>query len=131
MLAGCHNIRDSIAVQIGNRKAGGQVVCGIGDGGLESTVTISKHDRDAVGIKVDDEIGDPSPENVKKYEYAVEHFKRLNQWLEKEKVTTRYQFNMLTPKDYNKFFNELRKGKLAGFTSEIDVAMRKSDGDKE
>jgi len=55
----------------------------------------------------------------------------LNHWLEKEKVSSRYQFNMLTPKDYNKFFNELRKGQLAGFISAIDVAMRKSDGDKE
>jgi hypothetical protein len=38
---------------------------------------------------------------------------------------------MLTPKDYNNFFNELRKGKLVGFISKIDVAMRKSNGDKE
>ena len=82
-------------------------------------------------VKHDEEINDPSPENVKKYEYALEHFKRLNHWLEKEKIPQRYQFNMLTPKDYNKFFNELRKGKLAGFTSDIDVAMRKADGDKE
>ncbi|MGO8927629.1 MAG: DEAD/DEAH box helicase family protein [Limisphaerales bacterium] len=82
-------------------------------------------------IKSDEEIANPSPENVKKCEYAMEHFKRLNHWLEKEKVPTRYQFNMLTPKDYNKFFNELRKGKLVGFISAIDVAMRKSDGDKE
>ena len=82
-------------------------------------------------VKGDEEIADPSPENVKKYEYALGHFKRLNHWLEKEKIHQRYQFNMLTPKDYNKFFNELRKGKLAGFISAIDVAMRKADGDEE
>ena len=82
-------------------------------------------------VKGDEEIADPSPENVKKYEYALAHFKRLNQWLEKEKIPSRYQFNMLTPKDYNKFFNELREGKLAGFISAIDVAMRKGDGEKE
>ena len=46
-------------------------------------------------------------------------------------ILSRYQFNMLTPKDYNKFFNELRKAKLAGFTSAIDVAIRKGDGEKE
>ena len=55
----------------------------------------------------------------------------MNHWLEKEKVSSRYQFNMLTPKDYNKFFNELRKGQLAGFISAIDVAMRKGDGEKD
>ena len=38
---------------------------------------------------------------------------------------------MLTPKDCNKFFNELRKGKLVGFISEIDVAMRKGAGEKD
>jgi type III restriction enzyme len=80
-------------------------------------------------VKADEEADDPSPENAKKHEYALAHFKRLNHWLEREKVSTRYQFNMLTPKDYNKFFNELRKGKLAGFISAIDVAMRKADGE--
>jgi type III restriction enzyme len=84
-----------------------------------------------IEVKSDEEIDDPSPENAKKHEYALAHFKRLNHWLEKEKIPSRYQFNMLTPKDYNKFFNELRKGKLAGFISAIDVAMRKADGDKE
>ena len=82
-------------------------------------------------VKGDEEIADPSPENVKKYAYALEHFKRLNHWLEKEKIPQRYQFNMLTPKDYNKYFNELRKGNLAGFISELDIVMRKTDGDKE
>jgi hypothetical protein len=55
----------------------------------------------------------------------------VNQWLEKEKIPSRYQFNMLTPKDYNKFFNEPRKRKLAGIVSAIGVAMRKADGDKD
>jgi len=82
-------------------------------------------------IKGDEELAEPSPENVKKYEYGAEHFKQLNLWLEKEKLPTRYQFNMLTPKDYNKFFNELRKGNLAGFKSDIDVAMRKAAGEKD
>lgn len=82
-------------------------------------------------VKGHEEIADPSPENVKKYAYALDHFERLNHWLEKEKIPTRYQFNMLTPKDFNKFFNELRKGKLAGFISDIDVAMRKADGERE
>ena len=82
-------------------------------------------------VKGDEEIADPSPENVKKHEYASEHFKRLNEWLKKEKLPIRYQFNMVTTKDYNKFFQKLRDEELVGFTSSIDVAMRKAAGEKE
>lgn len=78
-----------------------------------------------VEIKGDEEIADTSPENIKKHEYATEHFDRLNEWLEKEGLPIRYQFNMLTPKDYNKFFQKLRESGLAGFVSELDVAIKK------
>ena len=57
-----------------------------------------------VEVKGDEEISDPAADNVKKHEYATEHFKRLNDWLEKEKIPTRYQFNMISPKSYNVFF---------------------------
>ncbi len=76
-----------------------------------------------VEVKGDEEISDPAADNVKKYEYAIEHFKRLNGWLEKEKIATRYQFNMISPKSYNVFFQKLRDGGLAGFRSELDVAV--------
>ena len=79
-----------------------------------------------VEIKGDEEIDDPSPENVKKYEYASEHFKRVNEWLEKQKLRIRYQFNMLSPKDFGKFFEELRRKDLKGFRSELDVVMSKA-----
>jgi type III restriction enzyme len=72
-------------------------------------------------IKGDDEIADPSPENVKKYEYATEHFKRLNEWLKNERIPARYQFNMVTPKDFGKYFTKLRGVELEGFRSELDV----------
>ena len=72
-------------------------------------------------IKGDEEITDPSPENVKKHEYGTEHFRRLNQWLEKEKISMRYQFNMVTPKDFGKYFTKLRENQLEGFRSELDV----------
>ena len=61
-----------------------------------------------VEIKDDGEIADPSAENIKKHEYATEHFRRLNEWLEREGIPTRYQFNMLSPRDFNKFFQKLR-----------------------
>jgi hypothetical protein len=81
-----------------------------------------------VEIKGDEEIGDPSPENVKKHEFATAHFQRLNEWLKEDGTLTRYQFNMLTPRDYGKFFMKLREGDLVGFRSELDVAMAKATG---
>lgn len=80
-----------------------------------------------VEIKGDEEIADPSPENVKKSEYAVAHFDRLNKWIKTEGLTVRYQFNFLTPKDFNQFFQKLRNDDLDGFRSKLDVALRKGD----
>lgn len=77
-----------------------------------------------VEIKDDGEINDPSAENVKKHEYANAHFDRLNKWLEKQKIPMRYQFNMLSPRDYGKYFTKLRKHDLHDFRSELDVAMK-------
>ena len=77
-------------------------------------------------IKSDEEISDPAPENVKKYEYAKEHFKRLNEWLAKDEISTRYQFNMISPASFNLFFQKLRGGGLVGFRSELDVAIARA-----
>jgi len=79
-----------------------------------------------VEVKGDEEISDLAADNVKKHEYATEHFKRLNDWLEKEKIPTRYQFNMMSLKSYNVFFQKLRDGGLAGFRSELDVAVARA-----
>jgi len=76
-----------------------------------------------VEIKDDGEIPEPSPENVKKHEYASAHFERLNDWLKEDEQSTRYQFNMLAPRDFDAFFQKLREGTLAGFRSQLDVAM--------
>jgi type III restriction enzyme len=76
-----------------------------------------------IEIKDDGEIAEPAPENQKKYEYAIAHFKRLNDWLEKEKISQRYQFNFLSPKNYGAFFQKLRNKDLNGFRSELDVAL--------
>lgn len=65
-------------------------------------------------------MADPSPENVKKHEYALDHFKRVNDWLEKEGIATRYQFNMLSPKDFSKYFTKLKDRQLDGFRSDLD-----------
>jgi type III restriction enzyme len=79
-----------------------------------------------VEVKGDDEIAEPSADNIKKHEYALTHFKVLNEWLEKAKKSTRYQFNMISPKDFNAFFQKLRAGDALGFRSELDVAMTKA-----
>jgi hypothetical protein len=49
------------------------------------------------------------------YASAVEHFQRLNEWLQQDGSATRYQFDMLTPRGYGIFFTKLREGDLAGF----------------
>lgn len=79
-----------------------------------------------VEVKGDEEIADPSADNIKKHEYATDHFKRLNQWLKKAKIPLRYQFNMISPKSYNVFFQKLRDSGVVGFRSDLDVAMTKT-----
>jgi type III restriction enzyme len=79
-----------------------------------------------VEIKGDEEISDPSAENIKKHEYAAQHFVTLNEWLKDSEIPMRYQFIMLTPKNFNVFFQKLRDKNLEGFRSELDVAIRKA-----
>jgi type III restriction enzyme len=76
-----------------------------------------------VEVKDDGEISDPSPENVKKHEYARAHFNRLNERLIAEGMSPRYQFNMLSPRSFNAFFIKLRAADLVGYRSELDVTM--------
>jgi len=79
-----------------------------------------------VEIKDDSEIDNPSPENIKKHEFASRHFERLNEWLRKEKKDAHYHFNMLTPRDYNIFFESLRRKDMENYHSRVDGAMLQS-----
>lgn len=74
-------------------------------------------------IKDEGEIHDPSPENVKKHEYALAHFERLNKRLEQDGQTVRYQFNMLAPRDFPAFFQKLREQTLKNYRSQLDARM--------
>lgn len=74
-----------------------------------------------VEIKGDEEIQDPSQENIAKRRFAVEHFRRLNERLKSEGCPVRYHFTMLTPRDYPAFFERLESKDVAGFMSELDV----------
>ena len=80
-----------------------------------------------VEIKDDSEITDFSPENEKKFEYAKNHFFRLNDWLKKEKIDVFYHLNFLTPKDFNKFFIKLRASDAKEFRSELDIIFTHPD----
>ena len=74
-------------------------------------------------IKDDEELKAPSQENIKKYEYAVAHFERVNAELKKQKNKTKYRFHFLVPKDYPDFFKQLKEEKIAAYRSKIDVKL--------
>jgi type III restriction enzyme len=80
----------------------------------------------ALEVKGDEEIADPSADNVKKHEYATVHFSQLNKWLKNAGISTRYHFNMISPKNFDAFFQKLRDGDAIGFRSDLDVAMTKA-----
>lgn len=71
-----------------------------------------------VEIKGDEELDEPSVENIAKFSSARSHFSSLNGMLGYDK----YEFHFLTPKDYDTFFQFLREGKI-GFASALDAAL--------
>ena len=76
-----------------------------------------------VEVKGDEELQEPSEENRKKNEYAVAHFRRINEYLVHEGSPVRYKFTFLTPASFNKFFQSLRDGMVVDFRSELDVRL--------
>ncbi|HCM1428235.1 TPA: DEAD/DEAH box helicase family protein [Vibrio parahaemolyticus] len=76
-----------------------------------------------IEIKDDEEVREPSIENVKKYQYAVQHFENLNSELNANDVDTIYHFHFLSPMDYPDFFKALREGYLSSFRSKLDVKL--------
>lgn len=78
-----------------------------------------------VEIKDNDELRDPSEENRKKNEYAIAHFKRVNDYLEQTGSPLRYKFNFLTPSSYNPYFQFLRNGQIKDYGSELDRELLK------
>lgn len=74
-----------------------------------------------VEIKDESQQRDPSPENIKKYEYAKKHFDLVNGWLCKEGIDMCYYFHMLTPDDYMLFFKKLRGDDMKAYNSHLDA----------
>jgi type III restriction enzyme len=77
-----------------------------------------------IEVKGDEELNDPSEENFKKYEYAQNHFARLNEHLQQESNSVHYHFNFLSPGSFSKFFQALRDGHLEKFTSDLDLKLK-------
>jgi len=77
-----------------------------------------------VEIKGDEEFSRPSAENKAKYKAAKGHFEVVN---ENQSQLT-YNFNFLTPQDYELYFEQLRKckGEKFHFTSNVDAELEKN-----
>jgi type III restriction enzyme len=80
-----------------------------------------------VEIKDDDELREPSNENLKKYEYAMAHFSRVNNHLKAEGNSLQYKFSFLTECSFNQFFQSLAEGNIGNFRSEFDVILAKGE----
>lgn len=78
-----------------------------------------------IEIKGEEEVVEPSEENKKKNEYAINHFKLINKYLDKVGSRINYQFNFLTPSDFNRYFQSVRDGNIASFRSALDVELKK------
>lgn len=81
-----------------------------------------------VEIKADDDVSD---ENKAKLKYAVEHFKTLNNELEKNGINEKYHFHFLSPNSYDVFFDHLRNDKLKKFDFRSDLEDKLLNKDEE
>lgn len=76
-----------------------------------------------VEIKGEEEIAEPSEENKKKYQFAIQHFQRVNKRLKSQGSGLSYKFNFLTPSDFNNYFQSIRDGSVLKYQSNLDVAL--------
>lgn len=76
-----------------------------------------------IEIKGDEELNDPSEENKKKNQYALDHFERINESMRKSKIPLVYKFNFLSPSDYGRYFQSMRDGSIVNFRSSLDVEL--------
>lgn len=74
-------------------------------------------------IKGDEEILNPQPENIGKHNAAIEHFNIINNYC-KENL---YKFTMITPKNFDVFFNSIRENNVDRFMSELDISILEKD----
>lgn len=76
---------------------------------------------------------DDSDENKAKYKYAKDHFERLNEKLQENKINQKYLLHFLSPEGYTTFFEYLKDGRIldgqANFRCELENLLE--DGDSE
>jgi type III restriction enzyme len=80
-------------------------------------------DSDTVLVVETKANGDDSWENKGKVEAALSHFKAVNDQLKRARRKRRYVFHMLAPQDYDRFFEAIREGSIAGFRSTLQAAL--------
>jgi len=80
-----------------------------------------------VEVKDDNQINNPDPENIGKHKAALNHFKTINNYIKKNELSEpKYKFTMLTPSDFEVFFNKIELGdidQLDNFKSSLDVTL--------
>lgn len=79
-----------------------------------------------VEIKDDGQLTDLDEENIAKNQYAVSHFKMLNEHLAQTGSPLWYQFNFLTPKDFGVYFQKLRQGEIVNAQFDLDILLLES-----
>lgn len=65
--------------------------------------------------------GDVSDENQAKLKYGLQHFKDLNEELEKQNTDEKYHFHFLSPNSYDVFFEYLKDGRLIKYEFRSDL----------
>lgn len=88
----------------------------------DNMIIVVEIKEDALIEKISEEKTDVSKEHKAKYKFAKEHFERLNK---NKKIKTKYFFTYLTPKDFDKFFEYLRRGEIDKFNSEINIVLER------
>ena len=79
-----------------------------------------------VEIKDDNEIEQPSAKNIGKHKAATEHFETINNYLianKQDNGINSYHFTMLTPKNFDIFFQTIKENRIERFNSELDVSI--------
>lgn len=88
-----------------------------------------------VEIKDDNQINDPDIENIGKHKAAVMHFDIINEHIKENNLNQNtYKFTMLTPKDFETFFNKINSNnipEIEKFNSELDITLKNIKSSKE
>ena len=81
-----------------------------------------------IEIKDEGELRDPSIENVKKNEYAIAHFEKLNARLKEEGIDVEYRLHFIAPQDVLEFFKRIREDTITDYRSKLDWKLKEAVG---